>query len=110
MFKGKFGLWVIILVVAFIANWLITSIPIWTHTDDLTVMVDVSVDNDLDAVLANKTLSKTNISISSDNPGMIISNSDKPNYEGYTKYDNYLTSLQGWLFYLQNGSLCLRHI
>ena len=92
MFKGKFGLWVVILVVAFIANWLITSIPVWTHTDDLTVMVDVSVDNDLDAVLANKTLSKTNISISSDNPGMIISNSDKPNYEGYTKYDNYLTS------------------
>ena len=92
MFKGKIWLWIVILGIAFIANWLITSIPIWTHIDDLTVMVDVKNDNDFDAVLANKTIDKINVAISADNPGVIISDDENAKYEGYTKYDDYITS------------------
>lgn len=91
MFKGKLWLWVIIIIVCFTAQWLIESIPVWTHTDDVSVGINVETDNDLDSVLSNTTLNKFNISITDDGPDIVISD-EQNEIDGYTKYENYLYS------------------
>ena len=91
MFKGKFWLWAIIIAVFFTAQWLIESIPVWVHTDKVSVQVDMKSDNDLDAILSNQKIKKFQLSITNDNADIIISDSNEV-IEGYERHDDYIYS------------------
>ena len=92
MFKGRIWLWVIVIAICFVAHLLITYVPTWFSSDDLTIQINVSTDSDLGNVLANEKVNGFKLFLQSKNADIIISDDDYENIEGYTKYDDCLWS------------------
>lgn len=92
MFKGRIWIWIVVVVVCFIIHMFSIWIPIWSHTDEMTLTADVSTDNDLAEGLSNTTIDRIHCNIVSDEADIVISDNDALMIEGYTKYEDALYS------------------
>ena len=92
MFKGRIGLWVAIVVICLLFNWLTPIVPTWFESNDLNVKIDVETDNDMAQVLANKKINNIRIYVQNDDTDVIVTSDYVGNMENYTVYEDYLYS------------------
>ena len=58
MFKGRIGLWVIMLAVTLLVSWLIPIVPGWFDSNTIYVEVDMSSDAEFAQTIANQKIKK----------------------------------------------------
>lgn len=92
MFKGRLGIWILVLVIAFAATFFYTHIPIWAEKTEVTAYVDVTEDKDFDSFLTSFKLKK-HLLVKSENMNSDIIFSDNiEEKEGYEKINGALYS------------------
>lgn len=91
MFKGRIGLWVIMLAVTLLVSWLIPIVPGWFDSNTIYVEVDMSSDAEFAQTIANQKIKKIIPVLTDENPDIIITDSQKE-ITGYTKYEDYISS------------------
>ena len=92
MFKGKLGLWIILLVVCILAQFLIVNIPVWMHTDSIFMSFDIDSDNEMLQCLVDKKIDKMVVKSSDSENDIIITDQKIATLNGYTKYSDYIWS------------------
>ena len=91
MLKGRIGLWCLMLAVTLLVSWLMGVVPGWFESNALSVDINVSTDSDFAQVLANQKINHIEPILSSNEPMVIITDSNE-DIAGYKKYENYLYS------------------
>lgn len=93
MFKGKLGLWVMILVGCLVIQFLIGFVPGLFQTTDVSIYADSVIDSDLNSKVNNKKVSDMTFQVfESDTDIIIKDNSTDKNVAGYTKYSEHFYS------------------
>lgn len=92
MFKGRLGIWVILIVVCFVAQWLIGAVPTWFESHDLTTTINIKSDADFTQVLSNTKINKIKTIVKNEDPEMVITDNEEISLDNYTKYEDFLVS------------------
>lgn len=92
MYKGRLEVWVFVLSICCLISFFIEKIPVWTHTDDISISIDVKSDTDMAEHIINKDINHFRYVSKTENSDLIIRSSSEEQIEGYRKLSNVLYS------------------
>ena len=92
MYKGRLGIWVFVLSVCCLISFFMQKIPVWTHTDEISLSIDVKNDTDMAEQLISKKINHFRYVAKSDDSDIIIRSHTNETIDGYTKLDEVLYS------------------
>lgn len=90
MFKGRLGIWILVLILAIGGPWLHESIPVWLHTDNAVVASELN-NIDILAEMSQQKYGHFKVQTTTETPDIIFSASNEQR-EGYELIDNAVQS------------------
>lgn len=99
MYKGKFGLWISVLIFSFVLQMGITFVPKLFEDKDVTLYFNSNVDSMGSEILNNQNIGNFKLFINKNNADIVIAD-NLENKENYTSYSNYFCSPM--VLYVQN--------
>ena len=85
MYKGRIGIWTLAIVISVIVSFLVTNVPKWFHTDDITVTVQCKDDMVLGDMLTQDNVNSFKFVTTESGGDVVIAGEDVTSLDGYDK-------------------------